>query len=224
MRRVRLIASSPYLSAWMNMHPHKNKPDAPLWISVGTTNHGGRLRYNSLVKLAKTAVKRAGITKKVNLYRFRKSRATHLAKHLTESQLCTYFGWVLGSRSPQVYVHLSGRDTDQSLLEIYGMKKKEERKEDPMKPKTCSVCSHVNEVTASFCNKCGKPLELKTMLEMEEKKAIDEGHVVKMLETPSVIEDLVEKVLEKRLEKMLELHPNLSRKLVPIAVGNEKRG
>jgi site-specific recombinase XerD len=32
MRRVRLIASKPALSAWLDLHPNRNNPDAPLWV------------------------------------------------------------------------------------------------------------------------------------------------------------------------------------------------
>ena len=44
MRRSRLIASDPYLRAWLNDHPMKNDPEAPLWIK--TNNEPNNLLNN----------------------------------------------------------------------------------------------------------------------------------------------------------------------------------
>ncbi|MCM1988023.1 tyrosine-type recombinase/integrase [Methanococcoides seepicolus] len=38
MRRVRLISSVPYLSAWIAIHPDNDNPDAYLWIGRGAGN------------------------------------------------------------------------------------------------------------------------------------------------------------------------------------------
>jgi len=36
-RRVRTINATPYLHDWLNMHPNKDDPEAPLWVNIGTT-------------------------------------------------------------------------------------------------------------------------------------------------------------------------------------------
>jgi integrase len=48
----------------------------------------------------------------------RHSRATHLAKFLTESQLKAYFGWTQDSKMTRIYIHLSGKDIDEAILKI----------------------------------------------------------------------------------------------------------
>jgi integrase len=48
----------------------------------------------------------------------RHSRATHLAKFLTESQLKAYFGWTQDSKMTRIYIHLSGKDVDEAILRI----------------------------------------------------------------------------------------------------------
>lgn len=53
---------------------------------------------------------RRPVNKRVHPHLFRHSAATRMASHMTEAQLCVYFGWAIGSRTPRVYVHLSGRD------------------------------------------------------------------------------------------------------------------
>jgi integrase/recombinase XerD len=40
-RRVRVVNSTPYLHAWLSVHPNKDDPDAPLWVNIGTTKNIG---------------------------------------------------------------------------------------------------------------------------------------------------------------------------------------
>ena len=40
-RRVRVVNATPYLHAWLSIHPNKNEPDAPLWVNIGTTRNIG---------------------------------------------------------------------------------------------------------------------------------------------------------------------------------------
>jgi len=128
MRRIRLIASVPSLSAWLNIHPFKDDKDAWLWVGLSPVNKGDKLSYNGLKNLIKDLSKKANIKKKIYPYIFRHSRATELAKHLTEAQLCQFMGWVQGSKQAATYVHLSQRDTDEAILEMYGLLDKEEKR------------------------------------------------------------------------------------------------
>ncbi len=113
--------------------------------------------------------KEAGIKKPVNPHNFRHSRATFLAKHLTERQLREFFGWK-DYRMADIYVHLAGRDVDSALLKIYGIKMDENEKDgNKLLPKTCSRCSHTNSVTNKFCSKCGMIIDGKIAIEIIEK-------------------------------------------------------
>jgi len=69
-------------------------------------------------KIIKKMARRAGITKRVYPMLFRHTRATHLAKHLTDRELCFFFGWSKDSKMPYKYVHLSGRDLDDKIISI----------------------------------------------------------------------------------------------------------
>ncbi|MCK9544965.1 MAG: site-specific integrase, partial [Novosphingobium sp.] len=109
--------------------------------------------------------------KKVTPHLFRHSRATFLARHLTEAQLCQHLGWAQGSDMPRTYVHMSGRDTDDAILGLYGKKKVEENREKSILiPLTCPRCKSTNEPTATFCSKCGSPLTLSIAIELEESR------------------------------------------------------
>jgi len=216
MRRVRLIASDPYLRAWLNDHPMKNDPEAPLWIK--TNNEP--ITYSTISKLIKKIAKKAGIKKRVHAHLFRHSRATFLAQYLTEAQLSHYLGWVQGSKMASIYVHLSGRDMDKALLGIYGIKLEEKKKEEKLKPKICPRCKERNAYNAVFCSRCGLPLEIKSAMvkseiEKEASKLISDV-LRKNPKFAKVLEKLIEKEVEDQLRKMMQ------KRNPPITIVTEK--
>ena len=74
-RRIRLVFSAPILASWINVHPQKANPEAPLWVVVGTTKnmaskgkrHGrkyGRhyspeLKYRAIANMLKRVARKA---------------------------------------------------------------------------------------------------------------------------------------------------------------------
>ena len=190
-RRVRTIISVPYLQEWINKHPRKDDPEAFLWVSKDGTSVG----YARMKRILEVLGKRAGIKKKVNPHNFRHSRATYLANHLTEAQMKEHFGWTQSSRMASVYVHLSGRDVDNALLKVYGMKNNEEKEESELKPKTCQRCEQINPATNKFCSRCGAILDLKL-----EELINKEKEFLKLI-TPDIIEKLIEKKVQEMLKK-----------------------
>jgi len=166
-RRVIVVAATPYLQTWIQNHPLKDDPNAPLWVNLGTVNRYKAMSYPALAKILKVAAKRAGLKKRIHPHILRHSRATFLASRLTEAQMNQIFGWRQGSKMPSIYVHLSGRDIDDALLGIYGLKKTGE-KEPRLKPKICPRCRTPNQFDARFCVKCGLALDVKAAMEIEE--------------------------------------------------------
>ena len=78
----------------------------------------GKIGIARLNQIVKEYAENTKINKKVYTYIFRHSRATHLAKYLTEQQMKIYLGWSMSSKMVAVYVHLSGRDIDNKVLEL----------------------------------------------------------------------------------------------------------
>lgn len=78
----------------------------------------GKMSIERLNQIVKESAQKIGINKRVYSYIFRHSRATHLAKYLTEQQLKIYLGWSMSSKMVSVYVHLSGRDMDSRVMEL----------------------------------------------------------------------------------------------------------
>lgn len=200
-RRLRLITSTPYLAVWLNNHPLRENPSAPLWVSIGTKKKNTSLNYTSIISLLKKLAERAGVKKRVNPHTFRHSRATHLATHLTEAQMKEYFGWTQGSDMASVYVHLSGRDVDKALLRIYGIEKEKESKEKSiLKPKKCLRCNESNSATGKFCNKCRLPLSLESAIELDSRRDKWDSIMTVLTKDEEIQKLLMKKILEKGLE------------------------
>lgn len=167
-RQVRLISSTGYLSTWLNNHPFKDNPKAPLWTNIGSTNNRKLMKYGAISKVLRTSFQKAGIKKKYNPHLFRHSRATFLADHLTEFQMNQYLGWIQGSKMPSTYIHLSGKQMDASMLALNGFETQEFKQEPQMKPLHCPRCETINSHDSKFCMKCGGILDIKTAMQMEE--------------------------------------------------------
>jgi site-specific recombinase XerD len=180
-RRVRIIASCPTLFNWLQIHPFKDDPEAFLWIVIGTRNNHKLMSYQAVVRMLRKLAKKAGVKKRVNPHSFRHARATHLASLLTEAQMKEHFGWVQASDMASVYVHLSGRDVDQALLKLHGLAKERPR-EETMRLQTCPRCGEANDPIAKFCLRCGSPLNIKVLKELERKQAEKDEIVAKVLE------------------------------------------
>ncbi|MFQ5815701.1 MAG: tyrosine-type recombinase/integrase, partial [Candidatus Hydrothermarchaeaceae archaeon] len=152
MRRVRAFYSVPYLIMW-----RKHLPDEPLHPFWPQNRKGGAgyLRRDGLRKILRSATKRAGIKKKVYPYIFRHTRATIYASVMTEAQMCIFFGWRQGSKMPAVYVHLSGREVDDRLLEFYNLRRDQKTREEKL-PWKCVVCGSTNPDHMEICYNCMK--------------------------------------------------------------------
>jgi integrase len=155
LRRVRLISATPHLSQWLNAHPFRDNREEALWINANKETMSYEALRAQLIKIAR----RAGIAKRVNPHNFRHSRATSLAKELTEAQLEEYLGWVHGSQSPRTYVHLSGRDVDEKILQLYGLRN--EVRTGEANVKICPFCHSLNAINMIVCHNCKRPLEIK---------------------------------------------------------------
>jgi hypothetical protein len=68
-------------------------------------------------------------------------------------------------------VHLSGRDVDDALLAVYGMKKTcDNDKASQLSPTDCPRCKEPNEYSNVFCKKCGWVLDKTAAVTLDEKR------------------------------------------------------
>lgn len=180
-RRVLVISSAPTLANWLNTHPYKDNPNALVWVGIGTRNKNENLRYHAVVMMLRKLSELSGIKKRVNPHSFRHARATHLANRLTEAQMKQYFGWKQGSDMASIYVHLSGRDTDEALLKIHGLINEEDGKEKILRLQICSRCKEKNDPTSDYCKRCASPLELEKALDLDEQRKDYDKSMMRLL-------------------------------------------
>jgi integrase/ribosomal protein L40E len=205
-RPIRLIQSTPYLARWLDQHPRRDDPEAPLWVSTSNMNRGRPLGYAALRKILRVTFQRAGIAKKSNPHSFRHARATDLAKHLTEFQMNQRFGWTQGSDMPRTYVHLSGRDTDEAMLRLHGIHVEEEDvAKRLLQPRVCPRCDTLNTSDAKFCRKCGTAIELGAVLHAEQQTREAEGLLAEILKDDIVQQAIQGAFLKLKLKKPASL-------------------
>lgn len=202
-RRVRIILSAPKLNQWVENHPLKENPDAPLWVTIGTSSRNTVWTYGTAKDVLRKLARKAGIKKRVYPHLFRHSRATHLANHLTEAQMKQYFGWVQGSDMASVYVHLSGRDVDNALFKLNGMEVSEEKIEEELKALTCPRCKMRNSPDAKFCFHCGLCLDAKTAVEIDQLREKADTLMNELIKNPKVLDTLIESIERLKEERSL---------------------
>ena len=165
-RKILLVESERFLKDWLSKHPFRENRDAPLWVMVGNRKRenaeDARIGYNTFRVLFKREATRAGIRlrhqnghskSEVHPHIFRHSRATHLAPRLSEAVMKEFFGWRQNSDVPARYIHLSGRDVDNEILKLHGIKTETNSEET----KECPRCFRLNR-GADFCSRCAMPL------------------------------------------------------------------
>lgn len=196
-RPVRLVKCVPYLSHWVNLdHPDKENLESPLWPQLEGKNVGKPLNYYAARKALKKAVDTAGISKRIFLNLFRHSEATETANYMTEAQLRKRHGWSKTSNMPARYVHLINQDVEDAILKHYGIKKEDKKLQQEL-PVKCIICEMQNPPHTKQCTKCGKPLDVKTAIEIEEKEKEEKNTILEKL---TAIEDDLAKV-SKRVER-----------------------
>ena len=158
-RMVRVVGSASLISQWLQMHPRRDDKEAPLWVNLSSNYKKEGITYQGIRQNLKRIAEKAGVKKNITPHIFRHSRATHLARHLTEAEMNVYFGWVQGSDMPATYVHLSGRDVDDKILQVEGVKTKEQQKDDELKPIECPRCQYINSSVSRYCGRCGTILD-----------------------------------------------------------------
>ena len=186
-RPIPIRDSLPELQAWINLHPMKDNPAAPLFTTsrrrgtLTVTRLTPRRVQNIFARLGDLA----GCPKDTNPHSFRHGRLTVRGKQLTESELRIYAGWSKGSSMAQVYVHLSSRDIENKILAVDGVKMEEEPAPDPMAPVMCPRCKKANAPDDRYCAACSMTLTDEAVFEQEKLKRFvveNPGAVIEFLQ------------------------------------------
>jgi integrase/ribosomal protein L40E len=188
---ARVIASAPLLASWLNIHPLRDNPDAPVWVTLNRKEKYKQIAYSAVRSMLKDCAQRAGIKKRVWLYLIRHSRITPASKVLSYALLCSTAGWKQGSKMPSVYIHLAGEDVDEAQCMLNGVANVEKREEMP-RPKVCKRCNTKNSPDSKFCNKCGFPLDYETAIKIDEAREKVDSLMNELIRNPKVLNALLE--------------------------------
>jgi hypothetical protein len=94
------------------------------------------------------------LKKKWNPYVRRHSSLTKNSKILKEYTLKQLAGWSPRSQMPQKYIHYFGNESNDSILEAYGIETKDKQLSDVLRPKQCPNCYETNKPDSKFCANC----------------------------------------------------------------------
>jgi integrase len=154
-RSPHLSFSIPYVSRWLEAHPFKDDPEAPMWVDLNKLKKGIAVPINNdtYTRIINRLLKRAGITRKKRFtpYNFRHTGITMWSVILTEQQLSKRSGHVLGSAHLRRYAKLVDADTDKKILKELGLLDEENSKPEVKKltPVKCSLCGEKAVVDVS---------------------------------------------------------------------------
>ena len=204
-RRVRIVSFAKLLQQWLEIHPLKDKHQFPLWISQATNYKNESLGLRGAQKIIEEALLKANLDKHKRLYLLRHSRATHLCKHLTEAQLCVFFGWAIGTKVVRRYIHLSGKDLDNTLLSI-GQGRQIQQDDYQLKTLKCNRCCEILSPTQQFCSRCGLVSDLSEQYSLEN-KIVKENHELKQ-QVQSIREEMNNKL--NNIMAFIQQNPKLS--------------
>jgi hypothetical protein len=200
-RRVPIMFSAPYVAQYFNFIKEKTANE-PLWTAYNNGNDTDRQSdYRGISKMLKVTGEKAKIGKRIYPHLFRHSRATAYANKLTEQQLKHMFGWTPNSGMASTYVHLSGRDIDNAVLQANGEGPKEEKTESVLKARSCARCQFSNTMDSKYCNRCGGILDEKVMVETLNRELELKQGIAEALKDPKAIEEIVHAYLLMEAKK-----------------------
>ena len=98
-----------------------------------------------------------------------------------------------------IYIHMSGKETDEAILKANGIVVEKVVKESPIKPLVCMRCKTSNESTNKFCKMCSFILDEETQKETLKKES-------QRMELNSMMDSLItdKEVMELLMRKIQE--------------------
>lgn len=174
-RHLPLIDSIPYIKDWLDSHPCLNNSESCFIYSNDRRHvHQGQLtvrglrgiyrRYkqetfprlldDSTVPITDKEHIKKLLDKPWNPYIRRHSALTEKSKFLKESTLRQHAGWSGRSQMNLKYIHYFGNESNNSILQEYGILPNDNEEVNVLKPKQCPNCDEPNRPDTKFCAKC----------------------------------------------------------------------
>jgi integrase len=192
-RRVMVKKFIHDLIAWLNIHPLRDQPEAPLFVTTkwGRNSRAKiyrdkagreyrRLSYQAARDIMTRACKKAG-TKPYTLRSLRHRRAKDLEHVLPLREKMAYFGWS-NVGTALIYGSFTSEEACETILAAEEGRPIR-RVDEEMESWTCQACKSVNPPTHSFCGVCSQPKDERTAIKVQ----------------PQSIDRLVDEVIKRLL-------------------------
>jgi len=203
-RELFVYDSTPILKQWLNSHPYKDNPEAPLFICLSKRDFGNRLTVTGLRELIISLSKKAGITKKVYSHLFRHGSLSHQSTYLTEQELKLQAGWSGDSKMPRIYCHLTVDDLRRKQMERRGLLP-EDKVQNQLQAVECDRCKTLNDCTSIYCCKCSYPLQKQEALKIATSTKIRESILTLILDDQQIQNRIIKLTQEDtRIKKLSE--------------------
>ena len=199
-RPIPLIDSIPYIKDWIsNHHPQAGNPNSILLCGFGKSINKS-IRVRSLDRIYQDHKNKFFpklledpnvppedkqkihelLKKPWNPYIRRHSSLTEKSGILKEHHLRQFAGWSPGSSMHLKYLHYFGNESNDSILEAYGIISKDKQLSDALKPRQCPNCNEPNKPDSKFCAKCRMVLTYDAYNETLEGQKQKESEVQKL--------------------------------------------
>jgi integrase len=222
-RHIPLINSIPHLKDWLDSHPQRGNSNAFLICSLSHRSFGKHLMVNALRHLyrdykldffpkliddpmvpAEDKQKIGDLLQKPwNPYIRRHSALTEKSTFLKEHILRQHAGWSGRSQMHLKYLHYFGNESNESILEAYGIVTKDRQQLDVLKPKQCPNCNEPNKPDSKFCAKCRMVLTYDAYNETLEKQQKKETEVQELKERHEQDMKAMREEMENKFQQML---------------------
>lgn len=161
---VPLTWSSGYLQQWMGVHPLREDPDAPLWITLDKNQEP--LSYKTIRITIKNIAKKAGIKRRIHPHLFRHKAITGWILEGQNEQIINHrAGWTKSSNQMyKVYGNFTDQEMNDKVYELYGIKTDNKR---PVTLKKCPRCDNVLRPDDKFCSRCSLVLDRQALDEIK---------------------------------------------------------
>ena len=214
-RCVPLINSIPYVKDYLDDHPQRTNPNAYLIFGMAKS-YGRKLTNKTMHRVYRNYKKeffpkllqdpkvlpedkvkiKELLEKPWNPYIRRHSALTEKSQILRENVLRQYAGWSMGSNMHLKYLHYFGNESNESILEAYGLKHNSEEI-DKMKPRQCPNCNELAKIDDKFCPKCRMILSHDIYLETFQKQENKNSYIKEMQKQ---IDEIYAKIKENDLK------------------------
>ena len=206
-RTIPLVFSVPYLRAWLQVHPDRRLDQ---WL-FAFERYGkvDQMKESSPNNTIRAICRKAGI-RHIYPHMLRHTKLTELAKAgVGDYQMKGFAGWSLNSKMSERYIHLSGRDHINAVLESQGVEVPAQQRPKPMlSGDHCPNCDAIIGSSMLHCPSCGYILDQSLKPEQGEK----------ILKFDQLLEEL-KKGREESDRRMIELEERFENRLKELHEG-----